>query len=801
MNHLVNDLRYAMRGLGKTPGFAAVAILTLALGIGGCTAIFSVVNGVLLQSMPFEKPEQLVMVRGITREGRPMGTLPDQVFRDWQGATQSFESMAFYNWGESSVAGGNEPVRAVAASVSKDFFKVMRVQPLMGRLPAADEHRYQANPVALVSFGFWQRMLGGERDLASKQLRSGGYTYTVVGVLPASFQFPPRAEIWTPGEIYNQPNPSRSANNWRMIARLKEEVPLQQAIAEISQVTRRVHGESKDMTANDATLVPLHAAVTERIRPALLLLLGAVGMLLLIACANVVNMMLARATAQEKEFAVRAALGASRWRLVQQCVTESLVLAIGGAVLGAVLAAWGVDAMVALGQGQIPRAENIRVNFLVMTFALVLSIVTSILLGLVPGWRASRQALASVMNEGGRGGSSGGSQKHIRSLLVVAQVALTLVLLIGAGLLARSFGKVMEVDLGYQRENRLGMELRMARPRTPEDVQRANQFARQVEERIKAVPGVVALAGTNSVPMSNQGGNGRFLIEGRGSSENYWPNYRTASPELFKTLGIPVLKGRVFDATDGPNTPQVAVISRDVAEKVFPGEDPLGRRINTGNMDGDATFMTIIGVVGDVRDSGPEANVNGAIYVHYLQRGGIANFTWLIHTAGSPSALIPALRDVVRSMDPDLAPRFRTLEELFQSGVASRQFNLTLLMVFAAVALALSGLGIYGVLAYSVEQRTREIGIRMALGAQPGQVLGMVISQGARLVLIGLALGIAGALAASRLIASMLFNTSATDAATYAAVSLFLCLVAVVACIAPARHAAQVDPMVALRHE
>ncbi len=359
----------------------------------------------------------------------------------------------------------------------------------------------------------------------------------------------------------------------------------------------------------------------------------------------------------------------------------------------------------------------------------------------------------------------------------------------------------MEVDLGYQRENRLGMELRMARPRTPEDVQRANQFARQVEERIKAVPGVVALAGTNSVPMSNQGGNGRFLIEGRGSSENYWPNYRTASPELFKTLGIPVLKGRVFDATDGPNTPQVAVISRDVAEKVFPGEDPLGRRINTGNMDGDATFMTIIGVVGDVRDSGPEANVNGAIYVHYLQRGGIANFTWLIHTAGSPSALIPALRDVVRSMDPDLAPRFRTLEELFQSGVASRQFNLTLLMVFAAVALALSGLGIYGVLAYSVEQRTREIGIRMALGAQPGQVLGMVISQGARLVLIGLALGIAGALAASRLIASMLFNTSATDAATYAAVSLFLCLVAVVACIAPARHAAQVDPMVALRHE
>lgn len=457
--------------------------------------------------------------------------------------------------------------------------------------------------------------------------------------------------------------------------------------------------------------------------------------------------------------------------------------------------------MLAMSAGQIPRAENVRVDTVVLGFALALSLFTSLLLGVVPGWRVGRLALQPAMNEGARGGSSGGSQKLVRNTLVVMQVALTMVLLVGAGLLVRSFAKVMEVDLGFQKQNRLAMELRMARPRDDQAFKRMLEFARRLEEQIKAMPGVISVGGTNSVPLAQQGGNGRFLIEGRGNSENYWPNYRTATPEYFRTVGIPLVRGRLFDATDGATTPQVALISKDVAEKVFPGEDPIGKRINTANMDGVKDFMTIVGIVGDLRDAGPEGDPNGTIYVHYLQRGGISTFTWVIQAAGNPSVLIPGLREAVRTQDPDLAPRFRTLEELFSSGVAPRQFNMMLLLVFAGLALSLAGLGIYGVLAYSVEQRTREIGIRMALGAQPGQVLQMVIAQGSKLVAAGLVVGIAGAVAASRLITSMLFATSATDAATYAAVSLFLCFIAVMACAVPARTAARVNPIVALRHE
>jgi len=804
MNNFLSDVRFALRGLAKAPGFAAVAILTLALGIGACTAIFSVVNGVLLQPQPYDQADRIVVLRGISKEGNPMGNMPDQVFRDWQEGTHSFESMAHYNSGEGSVAGGSEPVRVSIGGVSQDFFKVLRVRPLLGRLPRPEEHKYGAAPVAVVSFGFWKRILGGDPDFASKQLRSGGYNFTVVGVLPDGFRFPARVEVWAPGEIYNKPNPSRSAHNWRMIARLNDGITLTRAVQDLSQITRRVHAESNDMTAVDATAVPFGDAVTAQIRPALLLLLGAVGSLLLIACANVVNMLLARATAQEKEFAVRAALGASRWRLVQQCVTESLVLALAGAGLGAVLAAWGVDALLALGQGQIPRSDNVSVNLVVLGFALALSVVTSLLLGFIPGWRASRLALASVMNESGRGGSSGGSQKQVRSILVVAQVALTLVLLVGAGLLARSFGKVMAVDLGFQRENRLSVDMRMAFPRTPDEERSLREFAAQFEEKLKVMPGVVSLGGSNAPPLSPSGGNGRFKIEGRGDSGNYWPQYRVASPGYFKTLGVPLIRGRLFDDTDGAQSPQVAVISRDVAEKAFPNEDPIGKRINTGNMDGDEKWMTVVGIVADVKENGPEQDSGGAIYTHYLQRGGgggIARFNWLLHTTTESAALIPAIRDAVRSLNPDVAPKFQTLEQSFQSATASRRFNFTLLAVFAGVALGLAGLGIYGVLAYSVEQRTREIGIRMALGAQPGQVIGMVLSQGGRLLLIGVVVGLFAAYWASTWLRAMLFQTSAADPMTYGVVCAFLGLVSVMACLAPARHAAKVDPIVALRHD
>jgi putative ABC transport system permease protein len=803
MSSFLTDLRYAVRSLAKAPGFSLVAILTLALGIGGCTAIFSVVNGVLLQPLPYDRPYQLVALREVSDKSTPMN-VPEQNFLDWQSGARSFERMAFYNLFDAAVTGGSEPVRAQASEVSEGFFDVLRVKPFIGRPLLSEDHKQGAPPAVIVSYNFWRAFLSGDRDLTGKQLRSSGTSFSVAGVMPPSFQFPARTDIWVPKAALSPVNPSRSAHNWRVIARLKPNVTLDRARGELSQIAKRIHGDFKDVTAVDATVLPLQSAFTARIRPALLLLLGAVGFLLLIACANVVNMLLARATAQEKEFAVRAALGASRMRLVRQCVTESLVLALAGASLGSVLATWGVGTLLTLGQGQIPRSENVRVNLAMLAFAFVLSIATSVLMGLVPGWRASRPALASVMNEGGRGGSSSRGQKYIRHALVVSQVALTLVLLVGAGLLARSFIKVMTVDLGFQRENRLALDLSMPSPQDKQGEQRLREFAAQLEEGITRLPGVASIGGTNAPPMSAYGGNGRFLIEGRGDSGDYWPTYHLASAGYFKTLGIPLIRGRLFDDTDGAGTPQVALISRDVANKVFPSEDPIGKRINTGNMDGDETWITIVGVVADVRENGPEGDSGGAIYTHYLQRsggGGIAAFTWVLHTTIQPPSLIPAIREVVRSIDPEVAPKFQTLEENFQSTTASRRFNLTLLGVFAGMALALAGMGIYGVLAYSVEQRTREIGIRMALGAQPGQVLQMVVRQGGLLVGVGVLVGLLGAYAVSRSLTTMLFNTSPADPATYLAVSAFLVVVALVSCAAPARRAAKVDPMVALRHD
>ncbi len=803
METLWQDLRYGARQLLRSPGFTAVAVLTLALGIGATTAIFSVVNGVLLRPLPYERPDQLVMLREISREGNQMN-VPEQNFLDWQQAAQSYDRMGFYTSFEANVAGGSEPVRALASVVSSDFFDVLRVQPFRGRLLGPEDARPGAAPAVVVSHHYWRQYLGGEADLNGKQIRAMGYSFPVVGVTPPGFQFPARVDVWAPRSVFGPVNPSRSAHNWRVIARLNPEVKLETARLELSHMAGRIHSEYKDVTAVDATVLPLGEAFTARIRPALLLLTGAVGLLLLIACANVMNLLLARATAREKEFAVRGALGASRARMVRQCVTESLVLSLLAALLGGVLASWGVPALLALGEGQIPRAENIRVDTAVLGFALVTAVAVSVLLGLAPGWRAGRPDLQSAMNVAGRGSAGGGGARRLRNALVVSQLALTLMLLVGAGLLARSFARLMSVDLGFQRENRLGVDLQLPSPHNDQDKQRIREFARQLEERIIALPGVLSVGGTSAPPMSAFDPNGRFLIEDREHSGNYWPGYRVASAGYFTTLGIPLLRGRLFDATDGPATPQVAIISQDVADKVFPGEEPIGHRINTANMDGDEHWMTIVGVVGDVRQSGPEATTNGTIYTHYLQRdmgAGAAEFTWVLHTSGDPAALIPSVRDVVRALDPEVAPKFTTLERSFSAATASRRFNLMLVGVFAAVALALASLGIYGVVAYSVEQRTREIGIRMALGAQTGKVAQMIVGEGFRLTALGVVLGLAGAFALSRLLGNLLFGVEPTDPATYVATVAFLVTVAMAACWIPARRAARMDPMVALRYE
>ncbi len=803
METLWQDLKYSARQLARNPGFTVVAVLTLALGIGATTAIFSVVNAVLLQPLPYDQPDRLVTLREISREGNQM-RVPEQNFLDWQQGTWSYERMAFYNSFEANVAGGSEPVRTLTSMVSTDFFAVLRVKPFLGRLLGPEEGKLGAPPVVVVSHAYWRKYLGGDPDLTNKQIRSFGHSLPVVGVAPPGFQFPAQVDVWVPRSIAGSPNPSRSAHNWRVIARLKPGATLQTARIELSQIAKRIHSEYRDVTAVDATVLPLQDAFTAGIRPALLMLTGAVGLLLLIACANVVNMLLARATAREKEFAVRGALGASRTRLVRQCVTEALVLALAAALLGALFASWGVDALLALAQGQFPRTDGVRVDTVVLGFTLAVSVLLAVLLGFAPGWRASRLELQSVMNEAGRGSSGGGGHRRVRNALVVSQVALTMMLLVGAGLMARSFARVLAVDLGFEKENRLGLDLQTPFPQNDQDAQRLREFSRQLEERIAALPGVLSVGGSNSPPMSFSAGNGRFKIEGRGDSGDYWPSFRIASPGYFTTLGIPLLRGRLLDATDGPDTPQVAVISQDVGEKVFPGEDPIGRRINAANMDGDDNWMTIVGVVGDIKEDGPETVTSGAIYGHYLQRSkgrGIARFTWVLHTAGDPTPLIPSLREAVRGLDPEVAPKFTTLEQSFTTTTAARRFNLTLIAVFAGVALGLASLGIYGVLAYAVERRTREIGIRMAVGAQRSEVFRLVVGQGMWLVIAGVGLGVLLALALTRYLGALLYGVTPADPLTYVCVVVFVLVVALAACYVPARRAMRVDPMVALRYE
>src|SRR5262245_13119496 len=795
METLGQDLRFAARMLMKRPGPALTAVATLALGVGATTAIFSVVHGVLLRPLPYEQPERLVVLRELSQDGNQMN-VPEQNFLDWREATHSYEHIAFYNAFEASVAGGSEPVRALVSQVSSDFFEVLKVQPFLGRGFAGSEST--SSPAAVVSYGYWRRYLGENPQLEGMQVRGEGELLPVVGVMPPGFAFPSGVDVWVPKSATGPVNPSRSAHNWRVIARLKPEATLANARVELSQIAKRIRGAYADVTAVDAIVLPLADASTARIRPVLLLLAGAVAFLLLIACANVMNLMLARAISRESEFAVRRALGATRSRLVRQSVTESLLLAVLAAILGVLLASWGVDALLALGGAEIPRAENVRVDGVALGFALALSVVTSVLLGLVPGWRAGRTDSHAAMRDAGKGGTSRRAAMRIRSGLVVSQVALTLMLLVGAGLLARSFARVMVVELGFQKENRLELDLQMPYARNDQESAMLRDFAQRLEARLATIPGVLSVGGSSSPPMSSSGGNGRFEIEGGRDSKDYWPSYCIASPGYFATLGIPILRGRGFDASDGVDTPHVAVISRDVAEHVFPGEDPISRRINTANMDGDATWITIVGVAGDVKALGPEAATNGTIYTHYLQRGkgsGVGKFTWMLHTAADPAALVPSVRAAVRELDPEVAPKFVTLEQSYFDTTASRRFNLILIGVFAAVAMTLAGLGTYGVLAYSVEQRTREIGIRMALGARTAEVGRMVVREGVRLVALGTAIGLVLAFALTRLLTSLLFGVSRTDVVTYAGTIGFSFVLALAASWVPAWRAMKVEPM------
>lgn len=826
MDQLIKDVRYGIRSLAKRPGFTAIAVLTLALGIGASTAIFSVVDGVLLRPLPYPDAEQIVQLREVSERGGKMA-FAEPNFVDVRARSHSFQGVAQYSGQVTTVTGASEPVRVPAYMVSSDFFNVIGVKPIIGRTFAAEESKPGGAPVAVVSYGFWQRLLGAKPDLTGTTLRLMDQNVSVVGVMPPALGFPQRADIWIPREL-SPAQTSRSAHNWSVVARMRPNVTAEQAHTEISAIAKQLLQEyGKDMNAVDFTVVPQQEYMVGNVRNALLLIFVAVGFLLLVACANVANLLLAQVTTRQRDFAVRAALGATRLHLARQFITENVLLVLMAGALGVLLSFWGVKVLLGLNQQSLPRLTEIGVDTRAIVFTLSLSLLIGVLLGLVPLLRFSTKDLETTLRETGPG-ARGYAGQRLRSLLVVTQMALTLMLLIAAGLLGKSFYRLLQIDPGFRTESAVAMELSLPNPPMDEqrykqllqsyqrlveqgiapdltiqpnaEEQRQRQFQAQLLERLSTTPGVVAVGSITNLPLTGGGPDGTFLINNNPARKGN-ADYRRASGGYFAAMKIPLLRGRTFDATDQPNSPNAAVISQSLAQKYWPNEDPIGQTVQFGNMDGDLRLLHIVGVVGDVRDYGVDEPPAQTIYANSLQRLPSSSWTVVVRAQAEPATLVPVMREAVHSLDPQLPLKFLTLDEVFSSSLDQRRFSLVLFAVFGTTALLLAAMGIYGVTSYTVAQRTQEIGVRIALGAQMRDVLSLMLKKAMLLVVIGALIGLAGAYAVTRLMSNLLFGVTPTDLATFVAVPLILLLVALVACLIPARRAAKVDPLVALRYE
>jgi putative ABC transport system permease protein len=813
LERLGQDTLFGLRLLRRNRAFTLVAVLILALGIGATTAIFSVVHAVLLRPLPYPRPERIVSVRESWKQGREMD-FADPNFLDLRNQNRTLSGLAEYMSSSTAVVVGGQPMRAEHAVVSRDFLSVMGVPPVLGRGFLPEDQRQGAAPVALVSDGFWRSALGASPDLGAAKLTVGGQAVTVVGVFPPSFRFPDDAAIWTPREL-EAFLPSRTAHNWKAVGRLRAGVGLTRARADLGAIARRLKQQlGSDVDMEDAAVGGLQQTLTRGVREQLLVLLAAVGFLLLIACANVVNLQLAQATMREGELAVRTALGAGRLRLLRQFLVESLLLSLLGGGAGVLAAIWGVQALVASAPPGLPLPPRIGIDLPVLGFALLLCVVVAAGLAAITARRAGEAYRA--LREGGRGMATTRSRQRLGRLIVGVQMALTVVLLVGAGLLGRSLLRVLSVDPGFRTAQVVAMDLDLP---WPEDARQGTlriAFLDELLRRLRAIPGVDDAGGTSDLPLASPPSNGTFLLMQQGPlprledferlakdpSRSGNACFSVASEGYLRTVGIPLLRGRLFGDRDSIDAPHVAVISQSLVRQTWPHEDPLGRTIEFGNMDGDMRLLTIVGVVGDVRATSLELAPKPIVYVSFRQRPhGTGHFSIVLRTAAPVSAVAAAARRIVHDLDPQVAPDFTTFQAVFSESLAIRQFHLILISAFAAAALLLAMAGIYGVMGYAVARRTREVGVRMALGALSGDVLRLVLGQGMMAAIAGLLAGVAVALALTRALQSLLFDISTTDPVVFGGVGLLLAAVALLAAYLPARRATRVDPQVALRAE
>lgn len=816
LHSVLSDCRYALRQLRKNPGFTAVAVLTLALGIGVTTAIFSVVYGVLLRPLPYPDPNRIMAVFEVTSKGRP-SRVADPNFDDFRDQSRSFQAIAKYTDNVASVSGASQPTRTTVAGVSPDFLKVVGIQPILGRDFNASDAKKGAAPTVLVSYGYWRQYLGSPRDLSQSHLKIDSAAFSVIGVLPAGFRFPADVDLWLPADLEGE-NPSRTSHNYNAVGRLRDGVTVEQANRDISAIARRIHdtsSEQGDYLLKDGIVVPLQDSITGKARSPLLVLLGAVGFLLLVACANVANLLLAHVSVRERELAIRCALGAARGRLIRQFLTEAFLLSLVGGGLGVLGALWAVVGLVALAPANLPRLDSVSISVPVLVFAFLLSTAIAAGLGAFTAARATSGDLREGLVEGGRGHAGSQGSQRVGRIIVAAQIAITLVLVVGAGLFGRSLMKVLEVNPGFRVDNIVTMDVSL--PWVDDPKAKAGQaivFSHLID-RLKHIPGVRKVGATSGLPMDGGLPDGMFLL----MTQNEIPktmdslgalfqqkerigsaDFCVATDGYFQVLGIPLIRGRIFDERDGANSPHVAVISESLARDRWPNQDPIGHTIEFGNMDGDLRLMTIVGIVGDTHEYGLDVPPRPTVYVNLFQRPRSAISVTMLSDADT-RLVASAARGILQDLNPEIPARFRTLSQVYSASLGSRRFNVILIGFFGITALLLATTGVFGVMAYSVSRRTREIGVRVALGAATGDVLRMILGQGLRTIFIGVAIGITGSLALTRTVESLLFGVTATDPLTFGGVTLLLVGAALLACYIPARRATKVDPMVALRYE